>query len=38
MQVAFERAALLAQFPDAFRPYLHFGCTLRGTYNGTLFR
>lgn len=38
LKIAFQRANLLAQFPDAFRPYLHFGCTLQQRYSGTLFR
>lgn len=34
----FQRANLLAQFPDAFAPYLHFDCTLQRHFGGTLFR
>ena len=29
---------LLSAFPDQFRPYLFFGCTLESRFNGTLFR
>lgn len=29
LKIAFQRANLLAQFPDAFQPYLNYGCTLR---------
>ncbi|KAK9856110.1 hypothetical protein WJX84_004825 [Apatococcus fuscideae] len=29
---------MLTQFPDAFKPYLHFGCQAHGGYKGTLFR
>ena len=28
----------MGQFPDQFQPYLHFGCTLRERFKGTLFR
>lgn len=38
LKIAFQKANLLSQFPDAFKPYLHFGCTLREGYKGTLFR
>lgn len=38
LRVSFQRAALLQQFPDAFRPFLLFGCTLREPFAGTLFR
>ena len=38
LKIGFQKTDLLSQFPDAFRPFLHFGCTLRSHYNGTLFR
>ncbi|KAK9808692.1 hypothetical protein WJX72_002029 [[Myrmecia] bisecta] len=38
LKIAFQRANLLAQFPDSFSPYLQFGCTLHETFQGTLFR
>ena len=38
LKIAFQRANLLSQFPDAFQPFLHFNCSLRDTYPGTLFR
>ena len=38
LKISFQKTDLLSQFPDAFRPFLHFGCTLRSHYNGTLFR
>ena len=38
LKIAFQRENLLAQFPDAFEPYLHFGVTLRQPLQGTLFR
>ena len=38
LKISFQRADLLSQFPDAFRPFLHFGCSLRSHYDGTLFR
>ena len=38
LKIAFQRAHLMDQFPDAFQPYQHFGCTLREHFPGTLFR
>lgn len=38
LKIAFQKQDLLAQFPDAFTPFLAFGCTLRTHYQGTLFR
>ena len=38
LKISFTRADLLAQFPDAFRPYLQFGCNFRSHFPGTLFR
>ena len=38
LKISFQHADLLSQFPDAFRPFLHFGCSLRSHYDGTLFR
>ena len=38
LKIAFQRANLLSQFPDAFQPYLHFGVTLQQPLKGTLFR
>lgn len=38
LKIAFARAQLLRQFPDAAAPYLHFGCDLKGHFDGTLFR
>jgi hypothetical protein len=38
LKIAFQRAALASQFPDAAAPYLHFGCTLSERFDGTLFR
>eukprot|EP00798_Chlamydomonas_sp_ICE-L_P006706 gene6706-3376_t len=38
LKIAFQRSNLLSQFPDAFNPYLFFGCTLQENYAGTLFR
>lgn len=38
LKIAFQRANLLAQFPDAFQPFLHFGCSLIEHFKGTLFR
>ncbi len=38
LKIAFARADLIGQFPDAFTPYLHFGCDLRHSFPGTLFR
>ena len=35
---AAARPSIVDQFPDQFRPYELFGCTLRERYNGTLFR
>ena len=33
-----QESDMLSQFPDAFKPYLHFGCQAHGSYKGTLFR
>ena len=38
LKIGFQRADLLRQFPDAFTPYLHFGCNMRESFQGTLFR
>ncbi|KXZ55127.1 hypothetical protein GPECTOR_3g279 [Gonium pectorale] len=38
LKIAFARAQLLQQFPDAFTPFTHLGCTMRERFNGTLFR
>ena len=38
LKISFQHADLLSQFPDAFRPFLHFGCSLQSHYSGTLFR
>ncbi|BDA44284.1 probable Sacsin [Coccomyxa sp. Obi] len=38
LKIAFQRADLLTQFPDAFEPFLHFKCNLRESFPGTLFR
>lgn len=34
LRIAFQRANLISQFPDAFTPYTQFGCTLREPYAG----
>jgi hypothetical protein len=34
LRIAFQRANLLAQFPDAFSPFKLFGCTLQEAFNG----
>eukprot|EP00955_Chlamydomonas_euryale_P054543 355863-Chlamydomonas_euryale.AAC.1 len=38
LKIAFLQADLAGQFPDAARPYRHFGCTMRRRFDGTLFR
>eukprot|EP00878_Enallax_costatus_P018109 GHUV01019053.1.p1 GENE.GHUV01019053.1~~GHUV01019053.1.p1 ORF type:complete len:1075 (+),score=289.48 GHUV01019053.1:149-3226(+) len=38
LRINLTRGQLMRQFPDAFAPYMHFGCTMEGTYPGTLFR
>lgn len=38
LKLNFTKSNLLRQFPDAFRPYLQFGCSLQGAFPGTLFR
>ncbi|MEW5316662.1 MAG: hypothetical protein WDW38_008017 [Sanguina aurantia] len=38
LKIAFQTNRVLDQFPDAFTPYLHFGCTLKEPYAGTMFR
>jgi hypothetical protein len=38
LKIPFLKQDVLAQFPDAFTPYLTFGCTLKSYFNGTLFR
>jgi hypothetical protein len=38
LKIKFSQADLLRQFPDQFKPFLHFGCTLHGCFAGTLFR
>lgn len=40
LKLTFQQgSALVAQFPDAFAPFLpHFGCSLAGHYPATLFR
>eukprot|EP00884_Botryococcus_braunii_P020227 jgi/Botrbrau1/6889/Bobra.67_3s0008.1 len=38
LKIAFQKQDLLAQFPDAFTPFLLFGCNLRSHFDGTLFR
>ncbi|KAF5825751.1 hypothetical protein DUNSADRAFT_7199 [Dunaliella salina] len=36
LRIAFQRANLLAQFPDAFSPFKLFGCSLQEAFNGRL--
>eukprot|EP00198_Chlamydomonas_reinhardtii_P000860 XP_001690195.1 predicted protein [Chlamydomonas reinhardtii] len=38
LKIAFARAQLLQQFPDAFTPFTQLGCSLSEKYMGTLFR
>ncbi|GLC59948.1 hypothetical protein PLESTB_001557000 [Pleodorina starrii] len=38
LKIAFARAQLLQQFPDAFTPFTHLGCNMRERFMGTLFR
>ena len=38
MKIAFEKMRLADKFPDTTAPFLHFGCTMRERYPGTLFR
>ena len=38
LKIRFVGAAYLEQFPDQFRPYLHFGCDMASPFKGTLFR
>lgn len=38
MKIAFEKMRLADKFPDTTAPFLHFGCTMREHYRGTLFR
>lgn len=38
LKIAFNKGNVLAQFPDAFKPYQHFGCDFSKPYDGTLFR
>ncbi|EFJ44918.1 hypothetical protein VOLCADRAFT_118510 [Volvox carteri f. nagariensis] len=38
LKIAFARAQLLQQFPDAFTPFTHLGCNMQERFMGTLFR
>ncbi len=38
LRIAFQRANLISQFPDAFTPYTHFGCTMREPFHGESLR
>lgn len=39
LKIAFQKKDIVAQFPDAFAPFLHkFSCSLDRHYPGTLFR
>ena len=37
-RIAFEKMRIVDKFPDGAAPYMHFGCTLKERYDGTLFR
>lgn len=37
-KIQFQKLQLLDRFPDTTAPFLHFGCTMREHYPGTLFR
>ena len=37
-KIHFQKLQLLDRFPDTTAPFLHFGCTMREHYPGTLFR
>ncbi|KAL3502258.1 hypothetical protein ACH5RR_036707 [Cinchona calisaya] len=38
LRIKFAGRRLLEQFPDQFSPFLHFGCELKQSFPGTLFR
>ncbi|XP_010547716.1 PREDICTED: sacsin isoform X2 [Tarenaya hassleriana] len=38
LRIKFVGRQILDQFPDQFTPFLHFGCDLKHTFPGTLFR
>ena len=38
VKIRFPRSPLVDHFPDSFEPYKVFGCDMRNSYNGTLFR
>lgn len=38
LRIRYVGKSILEQFPDQFAPFLHFGCDLRSSFPGTLFR
>lgn len=38
MKIRFTASPLIDHFPDSFRPYSLFGCTMKDSYHATLFR